>query len=149
VYDVWQMSVDSEIERHIADLAEPKRSEVQTLIALANQVFPNAKRWYLDGRDETGKVVANPSIGFGNYTIRYADGSSRDFYQVGISANKSGISVYVMGLPDKTFLPTQFGATIGKATVTGYCIKFRSVRDVDLEVIKMAMQAAISAQSTP
>ena len=149
MYDVSRMDVYSEIEGYLEQLAEPKRSEVETLVALAEQLFPGGKRWFLDGLDSTGKLVANPSIGYGNYTMRYADGSTREFYQVGISANKAGISIYVMGLPDKRYLAEQFGSKIGKATVSGYCIKFKSIRDVDLEVIKSAMQAAVSAQSPP
>ncbi len=146
---VGLMDVNQEIEQFIEALPEQKRNEVKTLRTIAEQQFPEAKRWYLDGLDSTGKVVANPSIGYGNYTMRYADGSTREFYQVGISANKAGISIYVMGLPDKKYLAEQFGTKIGKATVSGYCIKFKSIRDVDLEVIKSAMQAAITAQSSP
>lgn len=41
-----------------------------------------------------GKVVANPNIGYGVYPIAYADGSSRESYRIGLSANTTGISVY-------------------------------------------------------
>ena len=53
--------------------------------------------------NEDGKVVANPNIGYGLYTIAYANGSSREFYRIGLSANTTGISVYVLGLDDKTY----------------------------------------------
>jgi hypothetical protein len=32
--------------------------------------------------------------------MKYADGTSRDFYQIGLSANTTGISVYIMGIED-------------------------------------------------
>ena len=87
--------------------------------------FPACRLWFHDGTNEVGKVVANPSIGYGVYTINYANGSSREFYRIGLSPNTTGISVYVLGLDDKTFLSRTYGAAIGKASITGYCIKFR------------------------
>ena len=59
--------------------------------------FPDCRLWFNDGTNEAGKVVANPNIGYGVYTITYADGSSREFYRIGLSANTTGISVYVLG----------------------------------------------------
>jgi hypothetical protein len=57
-------------------------------------VSPECKLRFNDGKNSDGKVVANPNIGYGLYTIKYADGTTRDFYQIGLSANKTGISVY-------------------------------------------------------
>lgn len=84
-------------------------------------------------------MVTNPSIGYGSYDIQYADGSSKEFFRVGISANTTGISVYIMGLDDKSFLATTYGPRLGKATVTGYCVKFKALKDVDLSVLREAM----------
>jgi hypothetical protein len=102
--------------------------------------MPTHKLWFLDGKNEAGKIVSNPNVGYGNYTIHYADGTTKDFFQIGISGNTTGISVYIMGLDDKTYLPTTFGATLGKATVTGYCIKFKHLKDIHLDVLKEAVK---------
>ena len=134
------MSVKDQIKQYIASQVGPKRSDMQSLHELALKTMPGSKLWFLDGKNEQGKVVSNPNIGYGSYTIKYADGSTKEFYQVGLSANTSGISVYVMGLEDKTLLANKFGKTIGKASVTGYCIKFRSLKDVDVGVIQAAMR---------
>lgn len=134
------MSVKDRIKQYIASQVGPKRSDMQSLHELALKTMPGSKLWFLDGKNEQGKVVSNPNIGYGSYTIKYADGSTKEFYQVGLSANTSGISVYVMGLEDKTLLANKFGKTIGKASVTGYCIKFRSLKDVDVGVIQAAMR---------
>lgn len=109
------MSVQKQIKDHIASHAEPKRAEMQQLHGLITGVDPKCKLWFLDGTDETGKVVTNPNIGYGSLDLKYADGSTKEFYRVGLSANKTGISVYIMGLEDKKFLPDTFGKTIGKA----------------------------------
>ncbi len=94
----------------------------------------------LDGRDSTGKVVSNPNIGYGAYTIQYADGKTREFYRIGLSANTTGISVYIMGITDKNYLAQTYGKSIGKASVTGYCIKFKALKDIDVEVLGAAMR---------
>ena len=69
-------------------------------------------------------------------TITYADGSSREFYRIGLSANTTGISVYVFGLDDKSYLARTYGGSIGKARVTGYCIKFRHLAVVNVDVLQ-------------
>ena len=95
------MNILEEIEKYIASQAEPKRSEIETLNQLILVVSPNCRQWFLDGKDEKGKVVSNPQIGYGLRTIKYADGKSKEFYQIGISTNTTGISVYIMGMEDK------------------------------------------------
>ena len=51
-----------------------------------------------------------------------------------------------MGLEDKTSLPNNFGTTIGKATVTGYCIKFKSLKDINIDVLDEAIRYGLSKQ---
>lgn len=119
---------------------EQKRNDLQALHKLTLSVAPKCKLWFTDGKNSEGKVVTNPNIGYGFYTMKYADGSTREFYRVGMSANTTGISVYVMGLPDKTYLAKTYGKKLGKATVTGYCIKFKKLDDIDTGVLKDAVK---------
>jgi hypothetical protein len=102
--------------------------------------MPTCKLWFLDGKDEKGKVVSNPNIGYGSQTMNYANGKTREFYQIGLSGNTTGISVYIMGLEDKKYLSQTFGKSLGKASVTGYCIKFKSLADIKIDVLKAAIQ---------
>jgi hypothetical protein len=99
------MNVKEQIKEYISTQPESKRSEMEALHKRILQVLPKCKLWFLDGRDDKGKIVANPNIGYGFYNIKYADGTNREFYQIGLSANTTGISVYVMGIKDKTYLP--------------------------------------------
>ena len=141
------MSTQAEIKKYIASQPEAKSSEMQELHKRILKLMPKCKLWFLDGRDAKGKVVSNPNIGYGSYSIKYADGTSREFYQVGLSANTTGISVYIMGLKDKTYLTKTYGKTIGKASVTGYCIKFKSLKDVNMGVLEEAIQYSVDATS--
>jgi hypothetical protein len=137
------MSVRAQIDQYIADQSPAKREELGDLDRRILAIAPDARLWFLDGRNEAGKVVSNPSIGYGATTLTYADGGSRAFYRLGLSANTSGLSVYVMGLTDKTHLAQTYGARLGKAKITGYCIKFRSVVDVDLAVLEAVFADAL------
>jgi hypothetical protein len=138
------MNVQQQIDEYINSQPSPKQSDMQTLNKLMIQVVPDGKLWFLDGKDETGKTVSNPNIGYGCYTIKYADGTSKKFYQIGLSANKSGISVYILGIKDKNYLPETYGKTIGKATVTGYCIRFKTLNDINIDVLEAAMRYGVS-----
>jgi len=133
------MRVEEQIEAYIAGQPTQKRDEMRALHQLILSLSPEARLWFLDGKDEAGKIVSNPNIGYGLRTIRYANGTTRDFYRIGLSANTSGLSVFIMGLEDRTYLPQTYGARLGKATVTGYCIKFRSVKHIDLTILEEAI----------
>jgi hypothetical protein len=89
------------------------------------------------------KTVSNPNIGYGSYTIKYADGATREFYQIGLSANTSGISVYILGISDKTYLIRTYGEKLGKASVTGYCIKFKTLKDINIEILEAAIRYGV------
>lgn len=137
------MTIPAQIDTYIASQPEPKRSELQALHDLVLQVSPSCQLWFSDGKNSDGKIVSNPNIGYGAYTIQYADGTSREFYQIGLSANTTGISVYIMGIKDKTYLAATFGDTIGKASVTGYCIKFKTLKHINLDVLEAAIRLSI------
>lgn len=137
------MNVRNQIKDYIAAQPEPKRSDLQELHGIILGIMPDCKLWFLDGRDESGQVVSNPNIGYGLQTIKYADGKSREFYQIGISANTTGISVYIMGIKDKKYLTEKYGKNIGQASVTGYCIKFRALKNIDVDMLVDAMRYGI------
>lgn len=132
-----------QITDYLQDLPENKRTEMLELQAMVKEILPDGPLWFLDGKDEKGKIVTNPNIGFGSYHMQYANGKTKAFYQIGLSANTTGISVYIMGIEDRKYLPTTYAKTIGKASVTGYCIKFKTLRDIQLEVLKSAIKDGI------
>ena len=134
------MSVKEEIKEYIASQPEPKRSDMQLLHDLILRVNPACKLWFLDGKNSEGKVVSNPDIGFGSRPHKYADGTISEFYQIGLSPNKTGISVYIMGIEDKKYLAETYGKDLGKASVTGYCIRFKKLKDINTDVIETAIR---------
>jgi hypothetical protein len=141
------MNVQEQIREHIASQPEPKRGDMQTLHDLILQTKPAAKLWFLDGKDNEGKVVSNPNIGYGSRDHKYADGTISEFYQIGLSANRTGLSVYIMGIEDKKYLAETYGKDLGKASVTGYCIRFKSLKDINTDVLEAAIRFGFHAQN--
>ena len=141
------MNVREQIKKYIATQPELKRSEMQQLHHIILELMPTRKLWFLDGQDEKGKTVSNPNIGYGSQTIKYADGKTKEFYQIGMSANTTGISIYIMGINDEMYLTQTFGHQLGRASVTGYCIKFKTLTDIKIDVLKAATQYGIEQTS--
>ena len=133
------MDIETQIKEYINSQPEPKKIEMQELHILILQLMPKCKQWYFDGKNEDGKQVAHPTIGYGNYTITYKDGSTREFFRIGLLANPTGLAVHIMGLDDKKFLIDTYGKTIGKAKVGSYGIMFKSIKDINLEILKEAI----------
>ncbi len=138
------MSVTEQIKKFIASQPEPKRSDLHELHQLTLGVSPKCKLWFFDGKDDNGKLVTNPNIGYGFQILKYADGKTKEWFQIGISPNTTGISVYILGIEDKKYLINTYGKKIGKASVTGYCIKFKTLKDIKLDVLEAALRFGLN-----
>jgi len=134
------MNVQEQIEEYIASQPEPKCREMQELHKRTLQISPGCKLWFDDGKNSEKKTVTNPTVGYGRQTIKYANGKTREFFQIGMSANTTGISIYILGIEDKTYLAKTYGKELGKASVTGYCIKFKNLKDININVLEDALR---------
>ena len=141
------MNAQEQLETYIAEQPEPKRNDIQALHHLMLHIMPAGRLWFSDGKNSEGRTISNPSIGYGARTITYADGKTKEFYQVGISANITGISVYILGIEDKHYLPQTYGKTLGKASVSSYCIKFKRLNQIDMNTLEEAIRYGIETTS--
>ena len=64
-----------------------------------------------------------------------------------MSGNKTGISVYVLGLKDKKYLAKTYGKKLGQASVTGYCIRFKALNDINIDTLEAAIRDRLAAQN--
>src|SRR6476659_3081348 len=138
------MNIQEQIKKYITNQPEPKRSDMQALHRIILQVIPACKLWFLDGKNSENKTVSNPNIGYGSQTIKYADGKTREFYQFDLSANTTGISVYILGIKDKKYLAQTYGKKLGKASVTGYCIKFKALNNINIDMLEAAIRDGVA-----
>jgi hypothetical protein len=141
------MNVQEQIRNYITSQPEPKLSEMEALHLRILQVLPACKLWFDDGKNSENKTVSNPTIGYGFQIMKYADGKTREFFQIGVSANTTGISVYILGIKDKTYLARTYGKELGRAKVTGYCIKFKTLKDINMDTLESAIRYGVEARS--
>lgn len=139
------MTTTQQIAAHIAAQPEPNQTEMRTLHEQILKALPGTRLWFDSGVDDKGKVVANPTIGYGYQVLQYAGGKTKDFFQIGLSGNTTGMSIYILGLKDKKYLSDTYGKKIGKASVTGYCIKFKKLADIDLAILLTAIRDGVKA----
>lgn len=130
------MHVKEQIAEYIAQQSPTKSRDLQSIHEIVLAMYPTVKLWFLDGKNDVGKVVSNPNIGYGEQLLPSAKEQFRLFYQVGLSANTAGISMYFMGLKDTALLSANFQNALGKAKITGYCVKFKSLNDLNLDELK-------------
>jgi hypothetical protein len=146
-YAAFTMKIQDQIKEYITSQPEPKRTDMQALHRIILGVMPSScKLWFLDGKNSENKTVSNPNVGYGQYTIEYADGKTREFYQVGMSAVTTGISIYILGIEDKNYLAQTYGKKLGKASVTGYCIKFKTLKDINIDVLEAAIRYGLDSR---
>ena len=143
------MTFDQQIEGYLASRPELKRRDLRELHQSIQHLQPGCQLWFIDGRNDDGKIVSNPNIGYGFQEIPCAKGDMRPFYQVGLSANTGGISLYLMGIGDKLTLPLRFSIRLVKASVTGCCIKFRSLKDISVVVLREAIRVGFQGAARP
>jgi hypothetical protein len=137
------MNVQEQIKKYITSQPEPKRSDMQELHLLTLQALPKCKLWFHDGKNSKNQTISNPTIGYGFHTIKYANGTTREFFQIGMSANKTGISVYILGIKDKKYLAQTYGKNLGKASVSGYCIRFKTLKDINIDILEAAIRYGV------
>ncbi|HLN53671.1 MAG TPA: DUF1801 domain-containing protein [Lentimicrobium sp.] len=142
------MNVQQQIDQYFDTLTETKRSDIQELHRIILQVKPDCKLWFFDGKNDENRTVANPTIGYGELLLKYANGTSRESFKIGISANTTGISVYILGIKDKKLLSETYGSRLGKASVTGYCIKFKALKDINEDTLEDAIRFGFSNENS-
>ena len=52
-----------------------------------------------------------------------------------------------MGIEDKKYLPETYGKTIDKASVTGYCVKFKTLKDIHIDILEELIQDGVNKTS--
>lgn len=140
------LKIKAEIENYFSGIPEPKRKDLEHLHIQILRMFSNPRCWYLDGKNEEGKVVSNPNVGYGSCFLKLAGGKTREFYQVGLSANTAGISIYLMGLNDSNFLVSH-ALSLGKAKITSYVIRFKKLADLNESVLLEVIREGIRKSS--
>jgi len=90
---------ERQILQFISLQKDDTRQDLLFLHEFMRSILPTGKLWMEDGKNEEGKVVTNPTIGYGQQTLSLAKGKSREMFQIGVAKTKSGFSIYLLGIP--------------------------------------------------
>lgn len=122
-------------EEYIANVEEPKRSELQQLHNLIRVALPTFE-----------PVMISNFMGYGqfHYKGKTCEG---EWFRVGLSANKTGISIYICAGDKDGYFPEQAKDRLGKAVVGKSCIRFKKLADINLETVKELLEKTRTAES--
>lgn len=77
------------------------------------------------------------TIGFDSYHYKYDSGREGDSFIIGFYPRKGKITVYLM---DGTARYSELLATLGKHTITGYCVYIKHLSDVELPILEQILE---------
>ena len=80
-------------------------------------------------------------VGFGQRTLKYADGSEADWMKIGFSPRKDKITLYLAPFKGKDDLLAKLGQYKGSKA----CVHIRRLSDVDLAVLEKLIKTAAKA----
>ncbi len=127
--DVWLESLD-----------DPRLDDVKELDAIIADAFAHASRvlWvgtFWGGSDQT-------IIGYGDLYQPRPKGEVVHWFVVGLALQKSHISLYVNAVQDGKYLGQAFGKRLGKVKLGSASITFKTLADLDVDVVKAMLVEA-------
>jgi hypothetical protein len=125
-------SSDTTPEQYIAQLDEPRREQIGRLHDLIRTTVPELEPYMESGM-----------IGYGRYHFRYPTGREGDWCLLGVASHKRYISFYVVA-ENATggYLAEAYRDRLPKADIGKSCVRFRSLDDLDQEVLRELVREA-------
>jgi len=105
---------------YIAQLDEPRKSDVATLHALIRKIAPKFEPYIQMG-----------ILAYGHRIVKYAGGRESDWFRIGISSNKNYISLYISLRGPKGNLVEYYKKALPKASIGKGCVRFKRLGDLD------------------
>jgi len=85
---------------------------------------------------EKPKMWGTNIIGFGSTTLKYADGSERDWMRLAFTPRKKNITLYLPIFEKRK----EIEATLGKFSSSRACVYFKRLSDVHLPTLKKLLK---------
>ena len=89
---------------------------------------------------ETARMWGDAIVGYGSYTLRYANGKTLDWPALAFSPRKQGLVVYVTGLRKQKDLL----ARLGPHKASGVCLHLKRLSDVDEKVLIALVKRSVT-----
>jgi hypothetical protein len=116
----------------IASLPDEVRADVEHLDSAISEVMSSHTKTMWEGKFWGG--TEQNIIGYANVSYE-RPGGAVEWFMVGLAPQKSSISVYVNAVDDDGYLVEQYADRLGKARVGKAAINFKTVADINLDVL--------------
>lgn len=129
-------------------MAEPKTRPTDASVSAFLATLPSAQQQDCEAiaalmQAATGQppvMWGDAIVGFGQYSLTYANGRQMDWMEVGFAPRKSNISLYIM---DGFSAYTELLARLGKHSVGKSCLYIKRLSDVDTQVLQTLIEHSI------
>src|SRR5690242_11974837 len=93
-------------KEYIAELEEPRRTDIAKLDRLIRKTVPKLKPFIHAGM-----------LAYGPFHYKYASGREGDWFKIGVASNASYISLYACGLDARGYVAERYKARLPKAKI--------------------------------
>lgn len=83
-------------------------------------------------------------IGYGKFRYTNSSGKTIEWFMVGLAVQKNHISLYVNAVDDDGYLVQRYKDRLGKAKVGSASIGFKSLADIEMDVLMELVDQAAS-----
>jgi hypothetical protein len=87
------------------------------------------------------KMWGTSIVGFGHYHYKYASGRENDWFQIGFSPRKQGLTLYFC---DGVHQHAELLSQLGKHKLGKSCLYVKRLADLDLKVLKNMIRQSIA-----
>lgn len=123
-------------KQYLANLTEPRRSDVTRLHALITKAVPKLE-----------PVIVGGMLGYGPFHYRYESGREGDTAKICVASNASYISLYAMAADDEGWLAERYKDRFPKAKIGKSCVRFKKVDDLDAKELTAFLKAVAKTKS--
>jgi uncharacterized protein YdhG (YjbR/CyaY superfamily) len=117
---------------YLAQLAEPRKSEVAALHALIRKTAPKLEPFIQMG-----------ILAYGPFHYQYASGREGDWFRIGVASNAQYISLYVAGVKEGDHPAERYKKDLPKAKIGKACVRFKRLSDLDEGALKKLIKEVV------
>lgn len=138
---------DRDVDVFLDSLPEEARDDMKDLDASFSNVMDGLDRVLFEGTFWGGSEQEIIGYGAGDFTR--PNGTSVDWFMVGLALQKNYISVYINAVEDRQYLSEKYGKEIGKVKVGKSSLSFKTIEDIDLDKLTELVGKARALFQTP
>ena len=128
------------VDDHLASLPDGVRADMQLLDAQITAKTKDASRGLFEGKFWGGSD--QKIIGYGKFRYTNSSGKKVEWFMVGLAAQKNYISMYVNAVDDDGYVVAKYKDRLGKVKTGSASISFKTVDDIDLDVLMELVSTA-------